>query len=451
MIVRYALRSAWSSSSRRQRGSGRRLRRADPDPVESHSPDPDGRRHHRRRADGDRQDGRVHPADSRASPRRTEAASRARPDPDPRIGGTGGNERPRLRAIHRPSRRRRLRRRAAASSTEDAEDPRTRPPRRDPGAPPRPPWPHVAPARRHRDPGPRRGRPHGRHGLRPRSQAHPPPHAGRAADDDVLGDHAARAEPGGEGSDEGSRARRPGAPRPSRRRHHAGRLPRSETPKDRSARVDAPAHRGGQRHRLRADQARRRPLGPGASAPRPLRSDAAREPVARAAGARAPRSPARPGADPGRHRHRLPRHRRQGHHAHHQLRRAAHARGLRPPDRTHRPRRRLGGRVHADVSRREEGGRRDRAVHGIDDPARHGARFRLRRAEHRALGRRLRARLRPARAGTRPRPRRRAAPAERFRLLRLLRPRLFLGPARAGRRYPSNGGPAVLGSPAPSP
>src|SRR5690349_2274036 len=80
-----------------------------------------------------------------------------------------------------------------------------------------------------------------------------------------------------------------------------------------------------------------------------------------AARARLERLEARPGPDHGGHRHRLARHRRGRHLARHQLRRAAHPRGLRPPHRPHRPGRRLGRRLHAHGARGEEGPRGDRA------------------------------------------------------------------------------------------
>jgi ATP-dependent RNA helicase RhlE len=58
--------------------------------------------------------------------------------------------------------------------------------------------------------------------------------------------------------------------------------------------------------------------------------------------ARARRSEARARADPGGDRHRVARDRRRRHLARDQLRRAAHARGLRPPHRPHRARGRVG-------------------------------------------------------------------------------------------------------------
>ena len=95
--------------------------------------------------------------------------------------------------------------------------------------------------------------------------------------------------------------------------------------------------------RLRAHQARRRPAGqaPGQATPSPaaaMHGDKSQGQRERAlAELRGRHDP-----DAGRHRRRRPRHRRRRHHPRHQLRHAGRGRGLRPPRRPHRPRRRHG-------------------------------------------------------------------------------------------------------------
>ena len=89
-----------------------------------------------------------------------------------------------------------------------------------------------------------------------------------------------------------------------------------------------------------------------------------------------------------------------GHHARHQLRRAAAARGLRAPHRPHGPRRGDGRRVHVHVARRDRDGAHDRARDRPADSADFGSGVRLRDGGGRLIARVVRGGLR--RAGAAP-------------------------------------------------
>jgi hypothetical protein len=164
-----------------ERGPGCGLLRTHTHPAQGDPDHPGGQGPDRRRPDRDRQDRRVRPADPHAPAPRAQAAPRARLDSHPRAGGAGGDERARLRALHRRERGGGLRRRPAPATGTDA--PRGgRVPRRHPGPPARPPRTARAPARLCRGARPRRGGPHGRHGVCSRPEAHPQAPPTRAPD-----------------------------------------------------------------------------------------------------------------------------------------------------------------------------------------------------------------------------------------------------------------------------
>ena len=130
---------------------------------------------------------------------------------------------------------------------------------------------------------------------------------------------------------------------------------------------------------VRQFQARLRPAGALVRARRPAHQRPARRQVAGRAAEGARRVQGRRGRRAGRHRRgrARPRHRRPAGGL--QLRRAVQRRGLRAPDRPHRPRRRLGPGGHAGLARRRPAGRRHREADQEEDRDR-AARTRRRRA-----------------------------------------------------------------------
>ena len=149
----------------------------------------------RRRADGHRQDGRLHAADPRPAPAAGEHLVLAgpapgplpRPDADARARRPGRRERQDLQPPRAAAVGGRVRRRAARPPDQGAPG-RHRDPRGHARAPARPRRPARGEPRPGRDPRARRGRPDAGHGLHARHPPHPRPAAVAPADAAVLGD-----------------------------------------------------------------------------------------------------------------------------------------------------------------------------------------------------------------------------------------------------------------------
>ena len=199
------------------------------------------------------------------------APARADPRADARTRRADPGEHPRLRREPEAALARDLRRRRRSAADRCAAR-RLRHPGRDAGSPARS---RRAPARRplgRPPPRARRSRPHARHGLHPRHQAHHQDAAAAAPEPDVLGNlhaghpRARRAHPGEAGAGRSDAAEQHG------RSRRAGRLPRREG-------RQAPPARAPVRERRR----RRRPLAPGA---RVHAHQARREPPLRSSSSR---------------------------------------------------------------------------------------------------------------------------------------------------------------------
>ena len=206
--------------------------------------------------------------------------------------------------------------------------------------------------RRPRDAGPRRSRPHARHGLLARRPAHRRRPAGQAPDAALLG-HDAERDPRLRARHHDRPGADPGRPPQRRRPHHQPR--RRARPDRREDRLagEVPARRGrAQSWCSSAPSAaptswpRRWPRA--ASATAALHAD--RTQKDRLSAVEGFKS--RPHPRPRRHRHRRARPRHRRHHPRRQLRRAALGRGLRPPRRPHRPRARHRPRADAGVAGR---------------------------------------------------------------------------------------------------
>ncbi len=193
---------------------------------------------------------------------RAGAPSRPRARPHPRAGAPGERGARTTRRAGGTADRRGLRRcRHRAADQEGA--PRSRRGHRDTRAAHRSRRPGRAVGGRHRDPGARRGGPHGRHGLHAPGRMGAPPSRATPPDPPVLGDPRRRGRPPGQPLHD-----RPGPPRGGlgdhHRRRHGAPVPRGASDgQDQGLRGDLPQL--GEDARLRPHQARRRPPGPAAA------------------------------------------------------------------------------------------------------------------------------------------------------------------------------------------
>ena len=236
-----------------------------------------------------------------------------------------------------PQRGRRLRRRRLREA-----DPR-RAARPHPRRHPRPARGPAPAPRLHARPGAdaraRRGRPDARHGLPPGRRPDRRPVPARAPDAVLLGHARRRGRPHRQGLHARRRAPRAHAAEAAAApTSSTASWPSSTTQKLRVLVRRARRHRHGAR--LRAHQARRRPARQAPVTRGRAGRRHARRQVAGPARARARLVRGRRRRHAGGDRRRRPRHRRRRHLARHQLRPAGRPRGLRPPRRPHRPRRR---------------------------------------------------------------------------------------------------------------
>ena len=310
---------------------------ADADPGPGDPAHPRGQRRDRLGADRDGQDRRIRAAHHPAPrPPRRHALPDPRAHPRARAPGRGGL--PQVRAIHRPAGDDRLRRRRLRQADRRPEA-RDGHPRGDAGPAPRPPRAGQLLPRQDRHPRPGRGRPDARHGLPARREADRPEVRRRTA-------------------------RRSSSRRPFPRRSSSWPAGRCATrPRSRSAASTPPPTRSRTafypvvasqkfdllqlllertefksvlifcRTRMGADRIAARLVHKGH---RVGRHAFRPEPARARRGARGLQERQERGA--GRHRHRRARPRHRGRLPRDQLRRPGERRGLRPPDRPHRPR-----------------------------------------------------------------------------------------------------------------